>query len=75
MKYAGEVRSTMCMKILGWCLYRSYSVGAQLRIMVSPVGWFLHNILLSWCSTEEIGVSSKLVPRNFLKVGWCHINL
>jgi hypothetical protein len=29
---------------------------------VSPVGWCLHNILLSWCSTEEIGVSSRLVP-------------
>jgi hypothetical protein len=33
---------------------------------VSLVGWCLHNILLSWCSTEEIGVSSRLVPTSFV---------
>jgi hypothetical protein len=38
---------------------------------VSPVGWCLHNILLSWCSTKEIGVSSRLVPTRFVTVGWC----
>jgi hypothetical protein len=26
------------------------------------VGWCLYNILLSWCLTEDIGVSSSLVP-------------
>jgi hypothetical protein len=36
---------------------------------VSLVGWCLHNILLSWCSTEEIGVSSRLVPTRFVTVG------
>jgi len=62
MKHAHEVRITMCKKNLDWCLYMSYWVGAQVRRLVSLVGLFLHNILLSWCSTEEIGVSSKLVP-------------
>jgi hypothetical protein len=38
---------------------------------VSPVGWCLHNILLSWCSTKEIGVSNRLVPTSFVTVGWC----
>jgi hypothetical protein len=53
---------------------------------VSLVGWCLHNILLSWCSIEEIGVSNKLVPTkylaengvssrlvptSFVTVGWC----
>ena len=34
---------------------------------MSLVGWFLHNILLSQCSTKEIGVSSRLVPTNIYK--------
>jgi hypothetical protein len=38
---------------------------------VFPVGWCLHNILLSCFSTEEIGLSSKLVPTIFAIVGWC----
>jgi hypothetical protein len=29
---------------------------------VSPIGWFLHNIFLSQCSTKDICVSSRLVP-------------
>jgi hypothetical protein len=36
-----------------------------------PIGWCLHNILLSWCAIEEIGVSNRLVPRSFITVGWC----
>jgi hypothetical protein len=38
---------------------------------VSLVGWCLHNISLSWCSTRDIGVSSRLVPTSFVTVGWC----
>jgi hypothetical protein len=38
---------------------------------VSPVGWFLHNIYLIWCSVEEIGVSSRLVPTSYVTIGWC----
>jgi hypothetical protein len=37
---------------------------------MSLVGWCLHNIFISWCSTENIGVSSRLVPTNFVIVGW-----
>jgi hypothetical protein len=66
MKHAGEVKSNLSMKILDWCIYTSYCVGAQLRILVSSLGWCLHNILLSWSSTEEIGVSSRLVPTQYL---------
>jgi hypothetical protein len=38
---------------------------------VSLVGWCVHNILLSWCSIEEIGVSSRLVLTRFVTIGWC----
>ena len=62
MNHAAEFIGTLCMRILCWCLYRYYCVGAQLRIFVFLVGWFLHNILLSLCSNEEIGVSSRLFP-------------
>jgi hypothetical protein len=37
---------------------------------VSIVGYCLHNILLIWCSIEEIGVSIRLVPTNFVMAGW-----
>jgi hypothetical protein len=47
-------------------LLRSYRVGAQVRRLVSLVGWCLHNILMSWCLAEEIGVSSRLVPTQYL---------
>ena len=70
MKHVGEVTSTMCMKFLDCYLSRSYRVGAQLKRLVSLVGWCLHNILLSWCLVEDIGVSSRLVPTRFLTVGW-----
>jgi hypothetical protein len=63
--------NTLCMNILDWYLYGSYSVGAQLRILVSLVGWCLYNILVSWCSVEEIGVSSRFIHTRFLVVGWC----
>jgi hypothetical protein len=33
---------------------------------MSLVGWCPHTILLSWCSTEEIGASSGLVPTKYL---------
>jgi hypothetical protein len=56
----------MCMNILGWCLYRSYRVRVQLMRLVSPVGWCLHNFLLSWFSNEEIGVSNRLVPTRYI---------
>jgi hypothetical protein len=38
---------------------------------VSPVGWCLHNILLSWCLAKDIGASNSLVPIIFVIVGWC----
>jgi hypothetical protein len=38
---------------------------------VSPVGWCLHNILLSWCSVKYIGVSYRMVPTRFVVVAWC----
>jgi hypothetical protein len=34
------------------------------------VVWCLHALLI-WCSTEEIGVSYRLVPANIVIVGWC----
>jgi hypothetical protein len=70
MKHAGEVIRTLCMNILYWHLYKSYWVDAQLRRLVSPIGWYLHNILLSWYSAKYIGVSNRLVPRSFETVGW-----
>jgi hypothetical protein len=66
MKHAGEVRSNPCMNILYWCLYRSDQVGSQLRRLVSPVSRHLHNIFLIWCTAEDIGVSSRLVPTRYL---------
>jgi hypothetical protein len=36
---------------------------------MSPVGCFLHNILLSCCSSKDIGVSTMLVPTIFVTVG------
>jgi hypothetical protein len=33
--------------------------------------WCLHNIFLSWCSSKDIGVSSRLVPKRFMIIGWC----
>ena len=66
MKHAGEFKSTLFMNILDWYLYMSFQVGAQLKRLVSLVGWFLHNILLSWCSNEEIGVPSRLVSTQYI---------
>jgi hypothetical protein len=37
------------------------------KILVSLVGWCLHNILLSWFFDEEIGISSRLVPTDIYK--------
>jgi hypothetical protein len=34
---------------------------------VSLVSWCLHNILLSWCSAEDIDVFGRLVPTNIYK--------
>jgi hypothetical protein len=33
---------------------------------VSPAGWCLQTLLLSWCSTKGIGVSYRLVPANII---------
>jgi hypothetical protein len=38
-----------------------------MKRFMSLVGWFLHNILLSWCLDEEIVISSRLVPTNIYK--------
>jgi hypothetical protein len=42
---------------------------------VSPIGWCLHNILLSWCSSKEIGVSSRLVLTIFCNSSLVHIDI
>jgi hypothetical protein len=66
MKHPGELKITLCMKILYWSLYKYYGVGAQVRRLVSIVGWCLHNILLSCCSIKEINVSSTLVSPQYI---------
>jgi hypothetical protein len=35
------------------------------------IGLVSTHILLSWCSGEGIGVSSRLVLANIVTVGWC----
>jgi len=39
MKHVGEVKITLCMKFLYWCLHISCSVGAHVRGLMSLVGW------------------------------------
>jgi hypothetical protein len=43
---------------------------------VSPAGWCLQTLLLSWCSVKETGVSCRLVPANIIELvlsqgDWC----
>jgi hypothetical protein len=36
---------------------------------MSLVGWFLHDILMSWYTNNEIGLSSSLFPTIFVTIG------
>jgi hypothetical protein len=39
--------------------------------MYAYLGLVSTHILLSWCSSEGIGVSNRLVLANIVTIGWC----